>query len=369
MAISARVSRLIRALEDPKEGTAAETDFATVFHWSESLNLKSENGNVSIIVQIKNCTQEELSISWINYKGKPRAPAKKLAPGKTFDSRTFATHPFLISAGDTPLYVFVGKESAKTEEQLVEIYENDKIVITKAPPKEWKGNPAYEKHEMCGWCVMSEKGLYEKMPGLKHALFQDLVAISKKVPEDALSQIRCTKIYVNERYIYKDPKCQERVGMCFHPSAEWLKRNSNLPEKAECVEIYKAKEYLQRRGYMPWVILHELSHSLHWHISYEHEGIKRWYKRAMDSGLYGEVPFILGGTRPAYAATNQMEYFAESSEAYWGLNDFFPFSREELKEFDPAGFEMCETIWNLDAKELSQLHEENIKTNMNDGHE
>ncbi|MEE8389889.1 MAG: hypothetical protein V3S14_03710, partial [Anaerolineae bacterium] len=39
-----------------------------------------------------------------------------------------------------------------------------------------------------------------------------------------------------------------------------------------------------------------------------------------------------------YALKNDKEYFAESSEAYFGTNDFFPFVRAELRRHDP---EMC----------------------------
>jgi hypothetical protein len=32
-------------------------------------------------------------------------------------------------------------------------------------------------------------------------------------------------------------------------------------------------------------------------------------------------------------------------EAYFGVNDFYPFVRAELKEHDPAGFALMETVW------------------------
>ena len=43
------------------------------------------------------------------------------------------------------------------------------------------------------------------------------------------------------------------------------------------------------------------------------------------------------------------EYFSELCEAYWGENDYYPFNYEQLKEHDPVGFAMMETIWG--AKE------------------
>ena len=43
--------------------------------------------------------------------------------------------------------------------------------------------------------------------------------------------------------------------------------------------------------------------------------------------------------------SNISEYFAESTEAYFGVNDFYPFVRAELKEHDPAMFSLLEMVW------------------------
>jgi hypothetical protein len=40
-----------------------------------------------------------------------------------------------------------------------------------------------------------------------------------------------------------------------------------------------------------------------------------------------------------------MEYFAESSEAYFGTNDFYPFVRAELKAHDPEMFKLVGELW------------------------
>jgi Mlc titration factor MtfA (ptsG expression regulator) len=47
----------------------------------------------------------------------------------------------------------------------------------------------------------------------------------------------------------------------------------------------------------------------------------------------------------AYAMSNAKEYFAESSEAYFGRNDFYPFTRAELKEHDPQMYDLLERLW------------------------
>ena len=46
-----------------------------------------------------------------------------------------------------------------------------------------------------------------------------------------------------------------------------------------------------------------------------------------------------------YGLTNQMEFLAEMSEAYFGTNDFYPFNRAELITTEPELFELLKTIW------------------------
>ena len=41
-----------------------------------------------------------------------------------------------------------------------------------------------------------------------------------------------------------------------------------------------------------------------------------------------------------------MEFFAEMSEAYFGVNDFFPFTRGELKESEPEIYELIQNAWD-----------------------
>ena len=46
-----------------------------------------------------------------------------------------------------------------------------------------------------------------------------------------------------------------------------------------------------------------------------------------------------------YALTNHKEFFAEMTEAYFGVNDFFPFNRAELKEAEPEILSLMSIIW------------------------
>ncbi|MEY3852867.1 MAG: hypothetical protein RI910_1847, partial [Verrucomicrobiota bacterium] len=48
--------------------------------------------------------------------------------------------------------------------------------------------------------------------------------------------------------------------------------------------------------------------------------------------------------------TNQMEYFAETTEAYFDRNDMEPFDRVELQAKDPDMLKVIEKIWGIAEK-------------------
>ena len=56
--------------------------------------------------------------------------------------------------------------------------------------------------------------------------------------------------------------------------------------------------------------------------------------------IYDSVEYRGREKKKAYAATSPAEYFAELSEAYFGMNDFAPSTRAELEKHDPVGFEL-----------------------------
>ena len=47
----------------------------------------------------------------------------------------------------------------------------------------------------------------------------------------------------------------------------------------------------------------------------------------------------------AYALNNPQEYFAESTEAYFSRNDFFPFTRDDLIRHDPETARLLAKLW------------------------
>jgi hypothetical protein len=161
-------------------------------------------------------------------------------------------------------------------------------------------------------------------------LARQLEQVAEAVPEPALSALRMVRIWVEWN--------RRRNAGEFHPSAAWLKENGYNPEKAGDVEIANSVNFVDwSRAEQPCILLHELAHAYHFLVLGErHAGIAAAYRRALESKSY---------PAGAYALANEKEYFAELSEAYFGRNDFYPFTRAQLQEHDPAGYKLLQELW------------------------
>ena len=69
------------------------------------------------------------------------------------------------------------------------------------------------------------------------------------------------------------------------------------------------------------------------------------FQAAKKAGIYEKVMLYTGRMVRHYGLNNHKEYFAESTEAYLGVNDFYPFVRGELKEHDPRMYKIMERVW------------------------
>jgi hypothetical protein len=97
---------------------------------------------------------------------------------------------------------------------------------------------------------------------------------------------------------------------------------------------------------MPLVILHELAHAYHDQVlGFDEPRIKAAWKKFCDSGKYQSVLTSPGHMHEHYGLTNQMEFFAEMTESYFGSNDFYPFVAGELKRDEPEIYALMSEIW------------------------
>ena len=137
-------------------------------------------------------------------------------------------------------------------------------------------------------------------------------------------------------------------SMQYHPDAGWLRKNGYATNLVKCVHIPVVADLVTARNInqQPMVVLHELAHAYHDQVlGFEEPRILKAYGAFKQSG-HGEQALLYDGTRTRhYGLTDQKEVFAEMTEAYFGMNDFFPFNRAELMTAEPEIFELMQAIW------------------------
>ena len=173
-----------------------------------------------------------------------------------------------------------------------------------------------------------------------------LADIKVVVPTDRVKKLQTVTIQLDLTHGNLGP-------MQYHPSAEWLKSNGYSPDLARCVHLPRAGDLATKRNVneQPWVILHELAHAYHDQVlGFDEPRVREAHEKYKKSG-HGDKTLLYDGRRVKhYALTNHKEFFAEMTESYFGMNDFFPFNRAELKEAEPEIYQLMADIWDAPPK-------------------
>lgn len=201
--------------------------------------------------------------------------------------------------------------------------------------------------EIEGWTVHVEPqllpgGAEQELGARALAMLQNhLERIAILLPEKQLETLRSCEIWLEHNH--------PRLGnMQYHPGEDWLVENGHDPRLTKKVHITQAADLLSRHHMLkhPAVILHELAHAYHDIIlGFDEPRILEAYEKAMEAGIYDKSLLYTGDYVKHYGATNHKEYFAESTEAYFYKNDFYPFVAAELKEHDSRAYELMVQIW------------------------
>ncbi|HLN28522.1 MAG TPA: hypothetical protein VK395_12340 [Gemmataceae bacterium] len=204
----------------------------------------------------------------------------------------------------------------------------------------------YAEQHIEGWKVLVNKrlfaGEYAKLREQTLKLLGDhLYRITRVVPAEAVAKLRKIPVWIELAHPL-------HPCMCYHVSPAWLREHHMNPQKAGAVEIANAKNFLSWTLVQPWMVLHELAHGYHDQVlGYDNAEIRACFERAVSSKSYESVLHYNGKKVRAYALTNDREYFAEATEAYFGTNDFYPFVRAELAQHDPAVHDLLEKLWGV----------------------
>ena len=174
---------------------------------------------------------------------------------------------------------------------------------------------------------------------MDHQLFK----IERVLTAEAIRKLQKVVIWVE----YEEP---HHPCAAYHPGRQWLVDNEMNPDKAKCVEISNAKNFVDWTIAQPYMVLHEMAHAYHDQFlpkGFENPGVLKAFQAAMKAGQYQKVLRWNGREVKHYSTINQMEYFAEATEAYFGTNDYYPFIRPELELFDAGGARAVEAAWGL----------------------
>ena len=200
--------------------------------------------------------------------------------------------------------------------------------------------------EIEGWTIKVEPKLLE--PENKEVADQALKALANHlqrvkyiVPPKRVEELQALPIWLELHNT-------ELGNMQYHPDRGWLLAHGHDPRLVKHVHLPRAKNLYSPGMWAkhPYVVLHELAHSYHdQKLSFDHPEVIGAYKEAKEKGIYEKVLLYTGRKVRHYGMNNHKEYFAEATEAYFGVNDFYPFVRAELKEHDPRMFSLLEKLW------------------------
>ena len=157
---------------------------------------------------------------------------------------------------------------------------------------------------------------------------------------------------------------KEKVSLSYHPSRNWLiDRGYTIPRDPKSFVSLSAKTHFGDSYRHPFVVFHEMAHGYDYHfngkgVAYGNEESQANYERMMKEGKYEKVKIWNGRVGSHYARTNRMEYWSESTEAYFAVNDIYPFVRAELREHDPRMARFLERYWGVDPARVVRLEKD-----------
>jgi hypothetical protein len=211
--------------------------------------------------------------------------------------------------------------------------------------------PNHATFSMRDWTLHLNDQLWKDDDSIKatHTMLRllsgQLQRVVSTVPVDAVAKLRKVPIWINPEYENERPRCE------YHPGAGWLSDNGRDPVMEKAVEISNVAIFEFENRRMPYLMLHELSHAYHDQVlGFDEPRIIAAFELARDSGSYDSVKRFTGKktvTDKAYALSNHKEYFSESTEAYFGKNDFYPFDRVELRKHDRQIHDLLEKLWGV----------------------
>ncbi len=228
------------------------------------------------------------------------------------------------------------------------------------PVKQPLTEDRFEIRNIEGWTAYINRDLEKEHPEqlaktLEH-LKWDLYQIKLAAPTASVTNMQeNTPIWM---------EYSERAGLSYHPGRGWLlARGYKIPRDPPSMMSMSIRSYYGDSYRHPFVIFHEMVHGYDFHYigkgrGYGNRECQANYERMMKTKTYEKVQIWHGRKGSHYARSNRMEYMAESSEAYFAVNDIYPFVRAELRDHDPKMARLVERYWGVDAGKIVALEKD-----------
>lgn len=176
---------------------------------------------------------------------------------------------------------------------------------------------------------------------LQH-LDKQIAVMARTLPPFALAKLQRISIWI-------EPNSDQYAGVYHRSSnnnAATMRHFGYNPDKIGAVTMI-AEHIFKLSAERPGVLLHEFAHAYHDTNGARFQAdIDKAYAEAVRSGAYQNVPIGGGKTGAAYAITNDREYFAELTAAYFDLGTMTPRTKADLKQRDAMGFELMRRVWD-----------------------
>lgn len=204
----------------------------------------------------------------------------------------------------------------------------------------------YAKGSASGYTLFVHESVQAQGKAGRDALVvvrQKLADAAQRLPKNATAVLKDVPVYVD--WNNKSGDC-----IAYHPAVEATTPGANKA-RLQTIEIGDLACFSERAtGNEPELLVRELA--LAWldrSAGWEPASLRAAWERAKSGGLYASVPYVTGGMRPAHAIASPQFFFAETTESLFGRNDFFPFHREDLARFDPAGCDVVAKLWGTEG--------------------
>lgn len=205
----------------------------------------------------------------------------------------------------------------------------------------------YQKRQIGGWTVyVSPYLVLRKAFGdeVCKLLLYKLHLVKRYMPQEALGHLQKVPIWLEQ-----DSPTVPYMG--HHSSQERLKAANENPDKLGAVEIGDAERFLRWQNLQPFAILNLLARAYYDQaLDKEAEKIKAAWRKAVESGKYDSVLRFDGKHVRHPALAGPLEFFAEMTESYYGVNDHYPFLQFETAQHDPDTCRLLAKLWGGKAK-------------------